>query len=198
MTKSARSFVTLTVVASCLIAGFLAIGLRATAFRWYLAGLRGHRGPTIIRRPAAAPALVHRTANPAIQNVAPFATVSVSSVEQSDSDLAQGVADGVADSKDWVTEGETAGTWIKLDWDVPVTLLRVDLYPLSNPADSILRGTLAFDDGSEIPVESLSASGVPRRITFPAKTVRSVIFRIDRAQGPRAGLEEIMAFGALN
>jgi hypothetical protein len=79
-----------------------------------------------------------------------------------------------------------------------VTILRVDLYPLSDPADSILSGTLAFDDGTTIPVESLSAGGTPRRITFPAKTVRSVIFRIDRAQGPSAGLEEIMAFGTLN
>jgi hypothetical protein len=204
MTKSARSLVTLTVVASCLIAGFLAIGLRATAFRWYLAGLRGHRGPTIIRRPVS-PTLVRRTANAdrrtanaGIQNIAPFATVSVSSVEQSDSDLAQGVADGIVDSKDWVTEVETEGTWIKLAWDVPVTIMRVDLYPLSDPADSIRSGTLAFDDGSEIPVESLTAGGTPRRIEFPARTVRSVIFRIDRAQGPSAGLEEIMAFGTLN
>jgi hypothetical protein len=55
-----------------------------------------------------------------------------------------------------------------------------------------------FDDGSTIPVESLPPAGFPRQITFPAKTARSVVFRIDRAQGVNAGLAEIMVFGTLN
>jgi hypothetical protein len=49
-----------------------------------------------------------------------------------------------------------------------------------------------------IPVDTLPPGGPPRRITFPAKTVRSVIFRIDQAQGLNAGLAEIMVFGTLN
>jgi len=111
---------------------------------------------------------------------------------------AQGVADGIADSRDWVTEGETAGAWIRLDWVAPVTVLGVDLYDLPDPTNNVLSGTLTFDDGSTVPVESLPRSGAPRRITFPAKTVRSVVFRIDQAQGPNAGLAEIMVFGTLN
>jgi hypothetical protein len=198
MTKSARSLVTLTVVLVCLIGGLLAIELRAPAlFRWYLAEFRGHRGATIIRRPVS-PSLVRRTDNVAIQNIAPFATVSVSSVEESDAELAPGVADGVADSRDWVAEGGTAPTWIKLNWDVPATILQVDLYPLPNPADRVLSGTLTFDDGTVIPVQLLPSGGRPRRITFPAKTVRWVMFQMDRAQGVDAGLEEIMVFGSPN
>jgi hypothetical protein len=197
MTKSVRSVVTLTVVALCLIAGFLVIEFRAAAFRWYLAEFRGHRGAVIVRRPASS-ALVRGTDKAGIQNIAPYATVSVSSVEESDSELAQGVADGIADSRDWVAEGETAGAWIRLDWNAPATILGVDLYHLPNPADKVLSGTLTFDDGSMIPVESLPPGGAPRRITFPAKTVRSVTFRIDRAQGLNAGLAEIMVFGTLN
>ncbi len=197
MTKSARSLVTLTGVALCVIAGFLAIEFRATVFRWYLAEFRAHRGAIIIRRPGSSP-LTRRTDSAGIRNIAPFATVSVSSVEESNSALAQGVADGVADSRDWVTEGETAGAWIRLDWNAPATIMRVDLYHLTNPANRILSGTLTFDDGSMIPVESLPPGGEARQVTFPAKTVRSVIFRIDQAQGLNAGLAEIMVFGTLN
>ena len=197
MTKSVRSLVTLTVVALGLIAGFLAIEFRATVFRWYLAEFRGHRAATIIRRPASI-VRAARTESADIRNIAPFATVSVSSVEESDGAFAQGVADGVADSRDWVTEGETVGAWIRLDWAAPATILGVDLYDLPNPADNVLSGTLTFDDGSTIPVESLPPNGAPRRIAFPAKTARSVVFRIDQAQGMNAGLAEIMVFGTLN
>jgi hypothetical protein len=196
MTKSARRLVTTTVVAVCLGAGFLAIELRTVARR-YLAGVQGHRTAAIIRQPVPS-ALVHRTDNPGIRNIAPFATVSVSSVEESDTESAKGVADGVADSKEWVTEGETAGAWIKLDWASPATISRVDLYHLPNPAGNVLSGTLMFDDGTVIPVESLSPERNPARIAFPAKTVRSVMFRIDQAQGINTGLVEIMVFGTLN
>jgi len=197
MTKSARSLVTLTVVALCLIAGFLAIEFRATVFRWYLAEFRAHRAATIIRRPGSF-ALAGRKGDAGIRNIAPFATVSVSSVEGSDGELAQGVADGIADSRDWVAKGETAGAWIRLDWNAPATILGVDLYDLPNPADNVVSGALTFDDGSMIPVESLPPNGARRRITFPAKTVHSVTFRIDQAQGLNAGLAEIMVFGTLN
>ena len=192
MTKSVRSLVTLTVVALCIIAGFLAIEFRATVLKF-----RGHGAATIIRRPASF-ARAASTQNAGIRNIAPFATVSVSSVEESDSTLAQGVADGVADSKDWLTEGETAGAWIRLDWSAPATIFGVDLYDLPNPTDNVLSGTLTFDDGSVLPVESLPPTGAPRRIAFPAKSVRSVVFRIDHAQGLNAGLAEIMVFGTLN
>jgi hypothetical protein len=76
--------------------------------------------------------------------------------------------------------------------------LGVDLYDLPNLTENVLSGTLTFDDGSTIPVESLPPGGAPRRIRFQAKTVRSVVFRIDRAQGPNAGLAEIMVFGTMN
>ena len=197
MAKSVRSSLTFAVVALCLIAGFLAIELRATGFRLHLAELRGHRAATIIRRPGLSD-LAGRIGDRGVRNIAPFATVSVSSVEESDGELAQGVADGTADSRDWVTERETSGAWIRLDWSAPATILGVDLYDLPDLTDNVLSGTLMFDDGSTFPVESLPPAGTPRRIRFPAKAVRSVTFRIDQAQGTNAGLAEIMVLGALN
>jgi hypothetical protein len=197
MTKSARGTVLFTVVALCFVAGFLAIELRATSFRWYLAEFRGLRGATVIRRPGSF-VLARTTANVGIQNIAPFATVTVSSVEGSGSEFARGVADGVADLRVWVTDRQTAGAWIRLDWNTPATIYGVDLYDLPNLGDNVLSGTLTFDDGSTIRVESLPPGGSPRRIAFPAKTVRSVIFQIDQAQGLNAGLAEIMVLGTLN
>ena len=196
MTKSMRRLVTLIVMVVCLTAGLLAIELRGVASKWQQAASEGHRGAAIIRRSVPS-ALEHGAGKAGIQNIAPLATVSVSSVEESDSEFAQGVADGVADSKEWVTAGETAGAWIKLAWDSPAAIRRVDLYHLPNPLSEALSGTLMFDDGSAIPVESVAPEGTPVRIAFPEKIVRSVEFRIDRAQGANTGLVEIMVFGAL-
>ena len=192
MTKSVRSFVTLTVVALCLIAGFLAIEFRATHLKF-----RRHGAATIIRRPGSFVRAV-RKENAGIGNIAPLATVSVSSVGQFGGAVAQGVADGVADSRDWVSEGETVGAWIRLDWGAPATIFGVDLYDLPSPTENVLSGTLTFDDGSVIPVQSLPPSGAPFRIGFPPKTVHSLVFRIDQVQGINAGLAEIMVFGTLN
>jgi hypothetical protein len=49
-----------------------------------------------------------------------------------------------------------------------------------------------------IPVQSLPPSGAPFRIGFRPKTVHSLVFRIDQAQGANAGLAEIMVLGTLN
>jgi hypothetical protein len=51
---------------------------------------------------------------------------------------------------------------------------------------------------SVIVVHALPASATPERVVFAPKTIRSVTFRIDQAQGRNAGLEEIMVMGTLN
>jgi hypothetical protein len=107
------------------------------------------------------------------------------------------VADGVIDRNDWVALGETSGAWIKLDWNRPATIHEIDLYDLPDPDDNVLSGMLTFDDGSTLAVEALPSTGAPRRVTFPAKVVSSVIFRIDQAHGPVAGLAEIIVIGTL-
>ena len=38
----------------------------------------------------------------------------------------------------------------------------------------------------------------PERVVFAPKIIRSVTFRIDRAQGTNAGLDETMVIGTLN
>jgi hypothetical protein len=108
------------------------------------------------------------------------------------------VADGLPDASEWATAGEGAGAWITLTWDQPATVSEIDLYDRPDPVENVLSGTLTFEDGTVIVVHALPAEGAPERVVFPPKTIRSVTFRIDRAQGRNAGLGEIMVIGTLN
>src|SRR6266849_8454176 len=107
MTKTERVFVILAMLVLLFIAGFIAIKFAATA-RW-----KWHEEVTVIRRPnmSASPGQPEHETHGFIQNIAPLATVSVSSTE---SQLGAGVADGVVDKEEWVTHEEMVGAWIKL------------------------------------------------------------------------------------
>ena len=192
MTKSVRSYVVFTAVAVAVISGLIAIQLRKSVFQ----PVRGRGGVTVIRHPGAA-TQPGRTGQAMPTNIAPMATVTVSSTTLSSGQSGEGVADGVIDRNDWVAQGETSGAWIKLSWDRPATIHEIDLYDLPDPDDNVLSGMLTFDDGSTLAVEALPPTGAPRRVTFPAKVVSSVIFRIDQAHGPVAGLAEIIVIGTL-
>mgnify|MGYP000039621727 CR=1 FL=1 len=131
------------------------------------------------------------------QNIAPFATVTVSSVRAGGSG-AEGVADGERDLNEWVSEGEMSGAWIKLVWDKPATITEIVLYDRPDPAENILGGVLEFEDGSQIPVPALPPGGDPWRVTFAPKTVRWVVLRIESVQGRNAGLVEFAVYGDLS
>ena len=130
-----------------------------------------------------------------MRNIAPFATVTVSSIDESDERLGGGVADGVVDTKGWVAREEMAGAWIKLSWDRPALVTEIALYDRPNRVDNVLSGTLTFDDGTSIAVPALPTAGSPWRITISPKVVHWLMFRIDRAEGRSTGLEEIMVMG---
>jgi hypothetical protein len=149
----------------------------------------------VIRRPNPAPSEPAGN-HEAVQNIAPLATVSVSSVEEAPGQSI-GVADGVVDTKEWVTREEMNGAWIKLSWDRPVLVTEIALYDRPDRSTNVLGGTLSFDDGSSVAVPALPPAGTPWRLSFPPKTVHWVMFRIDRAEGRNTGLEEMMVFGAL-
>jgi hypothetical protein len=195
MTKSARNLVTLTVAAVCFMAALAAFAIRSVVLKRYPGSVAG-QGRVIRRPPAAAP--VSQAAAGALNNIAPLATVTVSSERDTGGQTGEGVADGVPDEREWVAGGETGSAWIRLDWDRPATVAEILLYELPSPLDNVVGGTLSFDDGSAIAVAPLPPDGKPRRIAFPPKTIRSVTFRIDRAQGEAAGLAEIMVIGSVD
>jgi hypothetical protein len=152
---------------------------------------------TVIRRPSVvtgAKQSIPPRPQAAPRNIAPLATVTVSSVADSGGQPA-GVADGVVDSSEWVARGELQGAWIKLTWDRPAVVEQIDLYDRPSPLENVLGGTLIFDDGAMIPVPKLPPDGTPWHVKIPPKHVTWIMFRIDAAQGRTTGLAEIMVFG---
>ena len=187
MLGTVRNYVWLVVAVLVCIAGLFGLRFAPTA-------LRQARG-VVIRRPG--PASLVKSGEGRLGNIAPLATVTVSSEDAARGQTGEGVADGQPDASEWSSAGEGAGAWITLTWDHPATVTEIDLYDRPDPVDNVLSGTLTFDDGSAIAVRALPAAGAPERVTFTPKSIRSVTFRIDRAQGRNAGLDEIMVIGRL-
>jgi hypothetical protein len=153
------------------------------------------RRQTVIRRPTAPPPTAGRSSRAAVVNIAPLATVTVSSNAAAGAGV--GVADGTVDAQEWVAENESSGAWIRLTWDTPASVTEVTLYDRASLANNVLRGHLEFEDGSTISVPALPRAGTPWRAAFPAKTVRWVEFHIDSAEGAVTGLAEMMVMGIL-
>lgn len=98
---------------------------------------------------------------------------------------------------EWTSSGERT-PWIKLEWNIPRTIYKVVLYDRKNPLDHITDSQLEFSDGNTISVGELPNDGSPKAITFPAKTVTWILFRV-LASGPESlniGLNEFQAFEA--
>ena len=189
MSNSVRNSLWVVAAALVCIGGLLAARFAPSIMRLGRSGV-------VVRRPNTA--LVAKAGGGMIRNIAPWATVTVSSESAGRGQAAEGVADGQPDSAEWTSNGESAGAWITLTWDHPATVSEIDLYDRPDPAENVLEGTLTFEDGSVIVVHALPSAGAPERIVFAPKTIRSVTFRIDRAQGRNAGLEEIMVMGTMN
>jgi hypothetical protein len=130
------------------------------------------------------------------RNIAPAATVTVSSEAPARGQGAEGVAERLSDSTAWVA-ADPVGAWLTLTWDRIAVISDVVLYDRLDPGSNVRGGTLSFDDGSVIMVRALPADGTPEHIRFTPKTVRSLTFRIDHSQGPNAGLDEIVVMGTL-
>ena len=187
MSNSVRYYAWVAIVLVC-IAGVLALRFAPSA-------LRMGRG-VVVRRPGR---LSPTPAGDRQQrNIAPLATVTVSSEDAGRGQTGEGVADGRPDASEWSSAGEGAGAWITLAWDRPAVVTEIDLYDRPSPIDNVLSGTLSFDDGTVIVVRALPADGTPERVVFAPKTIHTVTFRIDQAQGRNAGLGEIMVVGTLN
>jgi hypothetical protein len=189
MTSGVRVFI--VVIVAALFSAAIVVGIR------FAPTARGVA--TVIRRPSAVTPAKQSSpgGQPAgLRNIAPFATVTASSAEDSGGQSG-GVADGVVDASQWVTRGELQGAWIKLTWDRPAVVEQIDLYDRPSPVDYILGGTLIFDDGAMIPVPKLPPDGTPWHVKIPPKHVNWIMFRIDAAQGRTTGLAEIMVLGEI-
>lgn len=133
-------------------------------------------------------------------NLGPVAEVTASSESVSTSQTKDKAIDGVADGntrypdKEWVTNGETAGAWIQLDWDASHTVNKVVLYDRPNTVEQITGATLTFSDGSSVRVHALENTGRPIVIEFAPRDTSFIRLTVDSATGQNIGLAEFEVF----
>jgi hypothetical protein len=135
------------------------------------------------------------------KNVARKAAVSASSTHPGYS--AEGVIDGIADGfpgaiREWASEGESEGAWIRLDWPEPVEVERIWLFDRPNAYDQVLKSRIELSDGSvfnlEDPLPDLAMQGV--ELSFSARRISWIRFEVEKARegSQNIGLSEIGVF----
>jgi LmbE family N-acetylglucosaminyl deacetylase len=137
-------------------------------------------------------------------NIAPLATVTASSENPADGQQAIKAVDGVVDgwpgdyTREWATNRQGAGAWIKLTWSSEYLVDRVVLHDRPNADDQVMAGTLTFSDGSTISVGALSNNGAGATVSFTARTITSVIFTITSVSSAtqNIGLAEFEVYGS--
>ncbi len=133
-------------------------------------------------------------------NVALDAKVSVSSTSEGHTPEAaiDGVARGypVEPEAEWASDKEKAGATLRLQWNTPQTVDRVQLFDRPNDVDNVTSGILSFSDGSTLEVGALSNYGT--MVRFPAKTITSLEFKVTGVspKTENIGLSEIAVFRA--
>ena len=154
---------------------------------------------------SSAPDLVDVTvqATQTASNIAPLATVTASSEnvngDQGAIKAVDGVAEGYPENRtaEWRTSGQTVGAWLNLVWSSAHTIDRVVLYDRPNLNDQITSATLSFSDGSSVSVGTLANNGTGVTVSFPARTVTSLLLTVTGVSGTtlNVGLAEIEVFG---
>ena len=136
-------------------------------------------------------------------NLATVATVTVSTQNPPDGQLGIKAIDGIADgypgdyTKEWATQGQGAGAWIRMTWNSAMVVDSVSFYDRPNLVDNITSGTLSFSDGSTVAVGALPANGQGVTVSFAPKTVVWVQFTVNTAAGSNTGLSEMAVFGSV-
>lgn len=135
-------------------------------------------------------------------NLARRSRVEVSSTYESYQ--AAGAIDGQAGgypgniAEEWASKGEAVGAWIKLVWDTPQTIRKVQLYDRPNTLDQVTGGRLEFSDESALDLEKplpdtalrgLECEFEPRTVTWVKFTVTAV-----KPASPNIGLSEFAVY----
>ncbi|KAK4334746.1 Proteophosphoglycan ppg4 [Rhodotorula toruloides] len=70
------------------------------------------------------------------------------------------LADGTGnENAEWSSNGQTAGSWIKLAWSSPVTFNQIQLFDRPNLDDQVMAGNVTFADGSSVLFGALPNDG---------------------------------------
>ena len=98
------------------------------------------------------------------------------------------------DAREWRSNGEQT-PWIRLEWEAPICIDRVSLFDTRDEGSNIVAGELRFSDDSLVPVGDLSDPN-SNTISFAAKTVNWIEFRVTQSNGTNVGLSGIQAHSA--
>jgi LmbE family N-acetylglucosaminyl deacetylase len=118
-------------------------------------------------------------------NIAPLAAVTASSDNPADGQQATKAVDGIVDgwpgdyTREWATNGERTGAWIRLSWSTSYIVDSVVLYDRPNANDNVTGGTLTFSDGTSVSVGALDNAGAATTMTFTPRSITSVTFTIN-------------------
>ena len=137
------------------------------------------------------------------ENIASLASVTASSENVANDQLAIKAVDGVIDgypgdsTKEWATVHEKKGAWLQLVWSGAYLVDRIILYDRPNTSDQIIDAYIDFSDGSRLWVGPLDNAGGPNEYTFNDKIITSLkvnVFKVSDNTG-NIGLAEIEVFG---
>jgi hypothetical protein len=136
-------------------------------------------------------------------NLAPLAAVTASSDNPADGQQATKAVDGVVDgwpgdyTREWATNRERAGAWIRLSWSTSYLVDRIVLHDRPNSNDRVTGGTLKFSDGTTVSVGSLDNGGAGNTVTFTPRSITNVTFTVTSVSAAtlNIGLAEIAVYG---
>ena len=102
----------------------------------------------------------------------------------------------VDSTKEWATNRQGAGAWLKLTWNSNYTVDKVVLYDRPNLYDQIVSATLSFNDGSSVQVGPLNNAGGATVVTFAPKSISQVTMTVNtvKSSTSKIGLAEIEVF----
>jgi hypothetical protein len=158
---------------------------------------------TLSSSPASVTITVQAQGGTTDTNVASLATATASSQNTTTGQTAAKAIDGVVDgypndyTKEWATNGQGVGAWLKLTWPSAEMVDAVVLHDRPNSNDQITGATLTFSDGSTVTVPSLPNDGTGLTVTFSARSTTSLTLTVTAASSAtrNVGLAEIEVDG---
>lgn len=128
-------------------------------------------------------------------NIAPGATVSVSSATDNTAFAGQNVKDGIyliENTGEWKSSGEST-PWVELSWPENAVVDRIHLYDRVGSSSQIVQGEILFSDGSIIETGALPDDGSLKRLTFAPREIASLKLTVTGGLG-EVGLAEIEVY----
>lgn len=95
----------------------------------------------------------------------------------------------------WVPESEDKEKTVRVTFNKPSDISSLSLYDNFSLEDNIIKGRIAFSDGSEVIVDKFNKNGSETKVDFPVKDdIEYVEFQIIEFEGDEPGLCELEIF----